>query len=56
MAIRKGYIKTVGQVTKEELEKWMKDVDRKQRHIETKKRIDLLKLKMNNNATRLRSI
>lgn len=50
MAINKKYIRTVGGITKEELEKWMKDVDRKQRQIETKKRIELLKLKMNNNG------
>lgn len=50
MAINKKYIRTVGDITKEELEKWMKDVDRKQRQIETKKRIELLKLKMNNNG------
>ena len=50
VSINKRYIRTVGEITKEELEKWMKDIDRKQRQIETKKRIELLKLKMNNNG------
>jgi len=42
--------KTIGDVTKEELDKWLTKIRNKNRYAEIKKRIELLKIKMNNNG------
>lgn len=44
---------TVGEVTKDDLMRWFERIRKKKAHehnIETKKRIELLKLKINNNG------
>ena len=49
-----NYRKTVGEVTKEDLVKWRHELEkpqRVQRRNETKKRIELLKLKINKHET-----
>lgn len=45
---------TVGEVTKDDLKRWYLRIEKqkwKERYSEFKNRIELLKLKMNNNAT-----